>query len=105
MVVLALRVRTDVPGGGTGPSGRIGKAADRLVPSERAPVLHERLAPVFALTVSAGIDELFELPVGHLVLVNPVLRYFHGTGIEIDIPACDAHHPAATIGGRHERYR
>ena len=60
----------------TGPAGRCASrnSRHRLIPRQRPAVLDERLRPVVPLLVAAGVDERLELPVGHLVGVDPERR-------------------------------
>ena len=56
-----------------GPSSRITEERHRLFPSETFAVANEVVFPVLTLLISAGIDKRFELLVGHLVPIDPVV--------------------------------
>src|SRR5262249_32265919 len=60
------RIRPELPRGGPGPSRHTPEARHRLCPWSLAPVADERLFPVLAFRVAAGVHERLEVPVRHL---------------------------------------
>src|SRR5574340_1027376 len=61
--VLAFRIGSQLPGGGTGTPGGIAELPHRLFPGEGPSFLDERVLPVSAVLVSSPVYELLELSV------------------------------------------
>jgi len=74
---LPLFVCPDLPCRRAWPASRVPEFRHGLFPTLCAAILHERLLPVITPLVAAGVDELFELPVGDFVLVEPELLDLH----------------------------
>src|SRR5256712_2187298 len=93
VIVLSIRVSPQLPGGGTRAPSPIAEHLPGLVPRYRPAVLLERLCPVLALLVPAPAKELLELPVRHLVLVDPVVVQLDGPRAEeLEPPSSDGNH-------------
>ena len=84
-VGLALRIAPELPSGGSGAASGVVKLGHRLFPGKDLPFLDKRVLPKLAPLVTASLKKLLKLPVGDLVLVQPVVFDLHcraGTGVD-----------------------
>src|SRR6266568_554462 len=82
IICLAFRVIPQLPGRRPRPPGLVPEFRHGFFPGKRATVLDKRLLPVTPLLVSAGIDELPELFIGHLIPIHPEVRELDGWDME-----------------------
>src|SRR4029077_12458675 len=72
-VRLILRECAQFPAARTRPAGCVAQERHRLLQRNVAAILAEWMTPILRIPVTTGIDELFELTVGHLELVEKVV--------------------------------
>src|SRR5438876_826895 len=77
-VIFSLRIGSELPVGGSGPSGRIAEFGHGSFPRKCRAMFDKGMLPVVAFSVSALIDELLELFVADLILVEPIILQLHG---------------------------
>ena len=73
-VVLAFRIRPELPGRWTRSAGGVAELGHGLVPRDRAAVFHKRLRPELRRAVAAGIDKALVGPIGDLEVVDEEVR-------------------------------
>src|SRR5882724_4636326 len=99
IICLAFRKISYFPGRWSWPPGLVLEFRHGFFPGKRPAVLNKRLLPVTRFLVPAGVDELLELFIRHLVPIHPVVWDFNWREIveafklEVNCSARNSNHP------------
>src|SRR6202049_2904099 len=77
-IILPLRIIPQFPSGGSRSARPIAEFIHSFVPGQSAPIFHERLFPVLALSVPSAVYEFLELAIRDFVLVHEVIGQVDG---------------------------
>jgi hypothetical protein len=103
MLLAVLGKGAELPRCRTGTAGCVEQPVRHLLPGQLLALIDHRLGPVLPIPISAGIDELLELPVRDLKAIDPVGFESHATEFgPLDGAARHPHHACWPRAGRIE---